>query len=363
MIVPLLGKGLAKYNTPNNRKIALSLAKMGAGAAARSVQRRRKARGKRVLFPGLGSTGTTVTQRSAAGMTVQTIKPLSLRVADTEQCTFEVPKADGSSLGMPVSPYTPLLWPKLSTKVSTYSNYRQLGNINVYYVPKVGTNYQGSIVMGFTKDVTTEQLSYQEISALPLSVSTPVAQNAVISIPVALTNQAVYKQMTVNPNNQTLEHTDVSSYLGLFHYSVDGTTGATTPGYFRVSYSFVLETPKMDVSPSATSVDYLTNPVSVVKCPQIYLKLDTNSMLGTMWSPTNVRVICILPATEPINLPIDLNDLRYPLNLVSLGTGRTVYQAVLPKGYFTVRFPLVSAAPGAKFWFHRTAEDADAPAL
>lgn len=357
MIVPLLGKGLAKYNSPGNRKVAMRLARQAAGLGVRAVQARRRRKGRKVRFPNAARmiTGTSVTQRSAANMTVQTIVPKPLVVADTEQCTFAVPKADGSSLGMPVSPYTPLLWPKLSTKVSTYSHYRQTGVITIYYNPQVGTDYQGSIVMGFSKDVTQENLSYQEISALPLSVSCPLAQNCTLSIPVSLTNQAVYKQMTITPGNQVLDLSDASSYLGLFHYAVDGSTGASTPGYFRVSYSFIFETPKMDVSPSGASIEFEGSTVTITKCPQIYLKLDSN-LTGTYWSPTNVNVFCVIPAAIADNILIRVDEFTFNMANLAVSGGKAVYRVVLPKGYHTVMWPSPTAAADARFWLHRTNE-------
>lgn len=360
MIVPLLGKGLAKYNTPGNRKVAMRLARQMAGAGIGAVQARRRRKGRKVRFPNAARvvTGTSVSQRSAANMTVQTVIPHPLNYADTEQCAFSVPKADGSSLGMPVSPYTPLLWPKLSTKVSTFSHYRQIGVITVYYNPSVATNYQGSIVIGFSKDVTQEMLSFEEISALPITVTCPLAQNCTLQIPVSMTNQAVYKQMTIVPGNQVLDPSDASSYLGLLHYAVQGSTGASTPGYFRVSYNFTLETPKLDVSPSVVTLDYTGTALALHRTPQIYLNItDPNTRSGLFWSPTNVTVIAVIDADHaPAGIQFEVDGSSQAMISVALGSSKAVYETVLPKGFHTIVLPPSTVTGDARFRFFRSGD-------
>lgn len=329
---------------PKVRQFAANVGRRGAAATVAAIQRRRRRRGRRIIAPNLparirggpGPSRTQTFQRSAAAMTVQTTQPGPLRVADTEQCAIPLAKTeDQEPTGFPLSPYEQIMWPKLAAKVSTYTYYRATRDIEIAWIPRVGTAVNGTIVMGFTPDVTTDHSGFESISALSCTVTTPVAQGAVLRIPCSQTNQSIYKRLALAATNEAvIGGEDAQSYLGVFYYAITGLTGNMTAGYFRVTYAFELTAAKYDDSPSAALVLDGGANMRVTRSPSIYTRSSAPGVLD-IWSPSPVVLVqWILNGQAALAFTVDGEAAVW--NLTTTGATHTIRFLQLSSGHHTV---------------------------
>jgi len=150
------------------------------------------------------------------------------------------------------------LWPKLQQKAQTFANYSCLG-CSVVYTPVAGTATNGTLWMGFTKNVAindSDVMTSQEVNSLPIHASTAVSQPLEMVITTDAMNKGG-KDLIVDSNTSGTKGTLSLFYMGtLFYTTTDVSEATTTIGTFKMRYTFRLTQPQANIMPAGAAATY-----------------------------------------------------------------------------------------------------------
>lgn len=263
MSTTALISGLAKLAAnPQVRKFAANAASTTVKSVGRSRARRSKRgqwyAGKRLgIPPQISSAPATVGVRVTAPPT----RPVHIE-AGSEVLDTVIARKDGfSTWSYSVNPCEDDSFPRLAQLAKLYQKYT-CESLTYEYIPSVPTGYQGAMGVAVQADPTSRLVgSFEEFMSLNGSVSAPVWQTAVVTVPrelMAQTARQMVCKQNMTPQQQDEDRLTTICRLSVALNNIPSAGLNLTYGTIKVHYRFTFRDPKLNVSASTTSFTSLT---------------------------------------------------------------------------------------------------------
>lgn len=316
-------------SNPQVRRIAKQAGIAVARGTIKRIQRRRARRGKTIMFPGImglnAPKGGSVSRRvnQPVKVSVATRGANANRAVRDDELTALTIQPDFTSIGlmesMPLTPFYSTWGQKLNSIAQTYTRY-SVRAARVTFTPSAGTQRDGTLWLGFTKDFAgAEQFqSAVDIESLPCHASCSVSQPCSFIIPVSEMNNNG-KDLILDED--AAEAGSLSLYdAGVFFYGTsDCSAGMTTVGTFRFSYDIEFKQPQVPVKPASASLSVVDGEFALQRSGPFSVRVKSDGQSFVMSTARAHLILQRVPLGEHVGLRRDGNQLT-PLWDLSDGT-------------------------------------------